>query len=93
MQLEVDTSEGKLGIPLDVQQKLGIKPGDCVDAVVNEHGELIVKPEFVPRKKTRSIMELAGVLKWDGPPVTIEEMNETIAKGWAGLLKDDEVER
>jgi hypothetical protein len=25
-------------------------------------------------------------LHWTGKPVTIEEMNETIAKGWAGQL-------
>jgi len=43
--------------------------------------------------KKRPIMELSGVGKWDGPPVTIEEMNEIIRRGWAELLKDDEVQK
>jgi hypothetical protein len=31
-------------------------------------------------------MDMLGCIQWTGKPVTIEEMNETIAKGWAGLL-------
>jgi len=31
-----------------------------------------------------------GAGKWEGPPITIEEMNETLAKGWAGLPEDEE---
>jgi len=31
-------------------------------------------------------MDLLGYIHWTGKPVTIEEMNETIAKGWAGQL-------
>jgi len=86
------TPEGALQIPTEIQKQLGIKAGDRVDYAVNERGELVVKPEFVPRRKTRSIMELSGVIQWDGPPVTIEEMNETIARGWAGLLRESDEE-
>jgi len=31
-------------------------------------------------------MDLRGCVKWTGKPVTIQEMNETIEKGWAGEL-------
>jgi len=77
------TSKGQVTIPIEIRRKLGLKTGDRVQFVERENGEIVLKP------KNRSIMDLYGVGKWDGPPFTIEEMNETIAKGWAGLLKED----
>jgi len=74
------TSKGQITIPAEVRKKLGLKPGDRVRFVESENGEFIMKP------KTGSIMDLEGCVPWSGKPVTIEEMNETIAKGWAGLL-------
>jgi AbrB family looped-hinge helix DNA binding protein len=74
------TSKGQITIPLEVRKKLGIKPGDRVRFIEGEKGEFILKP------KTGSIRDLEGCVHWTGKPVTIEEMNETIAKGWAGLL-------
>ena len=76
------TSKGQVTIPIEVRQKLGLKPGDRARFIEGENGEFILKP------KNRSIMDLYGAGKWDGRPVTIEEMNETISKGWAGLLNE-----
>jgi AbrB family looped-hinge helix DNA binding protein len=75
------TSKGQITIPVEVRRKLGLKAGDRVGFIENENGEYVLKP------KTGSIMNLKGIVKWTGKPVTIEEMNETIAKGWAGELK------
>jgi AbrB family looped-hinge helix DNA binding protein len=78
------TSKGQITIPLEVRKKLGIKPGDRIRFVEGENGEYILRP------KTGSIMDLKGFAKWTGKPVTIEEMNETIAQGWAGELRFDD---
>ncbi len=86
---QVLTSEGTIRIPVEIQKQIGIKAGDSVDFVVNERGEAVLKPGPVPRPKTRSIMDLIGILKWDGPPVTIEEINKTIDEGWASGFKED----
>jgi antitoxin PrlF len=75
------TSKGQLTVPVEVRRKMGLKPGDRVVFIERENGEFVLKP------KTGSIMDMYGIGKWDGPPVTIEEMNETIAKGWAGELE------
>jgi antitoxin PrlF len=80
------TSKGQITIPVEVRKKHGIKTGDRLDFTENERGELVL------RRKTRSIMDLAGIGKWEGPPVTIEEMNETIRQGWSGLLREYEGE-
>jgi len=78
------TSKGQITIPAEVRRKLGLKPGDRVRFIEGEHGEYILRP------KTGSIMDLKGSVKWIGKPVTIEEMNETIAQGWAGELSFDD---
>ena len=93
MPTEVLTPEGAFVIPTEVQKQMGIKGGDRVDYTVNERGELVVKPEFVPRPKTRSIMDLAGIIKWDGPPLSIEKMNEIIAEGWATGFNDEGLDK
>jgi len=74
------TSKGQITIPIEVRKKLGLKTGDRVRFVEGESGEYILKP------KKRSIMDLKGVAKYKGKPLTIEEMNQVIEKGWAGLL-------
>lgn len=74
------TSKGQITIPVEIRKELGLKPGDRV-RFIKRGGEVAIRPD------KRSIMESRGMFKWKGKPVTIEEMNETIAKGWAGLLK------
>jgi AbrB family looped-hinge helix DNA binding protein len=78
------TSKGQITIPVEVRKKLGLKPGDRVRFIEGENGEYILRP------KTSSIMDLEGCVPWTGKPVTIEEMNETIAQGWAGELSFDD---
>lgn len=74
------TSKGQITIPIKYRRKLGLKPGDRVNFVEGKNGELVLQP------KNRSIMDLKGAVKWTGKPVSIEDMNKTIAKGWSGLL-------
>jgi antitoxin PrlF len=74
------TSKGQITIPIEVREDLGLKTGDRVAFLKSENGEYILKA------KKGSLMNLKGCVKWTGKPVTIEEMNETIAKGWAGEL-------
>lgn len=74
------TSKGQITIPVEVRRKHGLKTGDRVRFIEGENGEIILKP------KTASIKDLEGCVPWTGKPVTITDMNETIAKGWAGLL-------
>lgn len=78
------TSKGQITIPIEVRKKLGLKPGDRVRFVESGSGEILLKPQ------KGAIMDVRGFFKWRGKPVTIEEMNETIAKGWAGDLTFDE---
>ena len=77
------TSKGRITIPVEVRKRLGLKPGTRVWFIENENGEYTLKV------KTGSIMNLRGIFKWTGKPVSIEEMNEAIAQCGAGLLTDE----
>jgi len=73
-------AKGQITIPVDLRKKLGLNAGVQVRFIEGQNGELILRP------KTGSIRDLEGCVPWTGKPVTIEEMNETIRKGWAGEL-------
>ncbi|MEO8527620.1 MAG: AbrB/MazE/SpoVT family DNA-binding domain-containing protein [Pseudolysinimonas sp.] len=71
------TSKGQITIPLEIRNRFGIHAGTRVHFVVHDDNTI----DFVPA--TRSIRDLAGILKYDGPPVSIEEMDATIAEAAA----------
>jgi AbrB family looped-hinge helix DNA binding protein len=66
------TSKGQITIPAAVRKRLRLHAGSKVDFVENQAGELVLKP------RTGDIRLLRGIVKYDGPPVSIEEMNEAI---------------
>jgi antitoxin PrlF len=75
------TSKGQITIPAEVREKMRLHAGSRVAFIENEDGD------FVLKAKTGSLSAVKGMFKWTGKPVSIEEMNETIRKGWAGQLK------
>ena len=75
------TSKGQVTIPMAMRKELRLKAGDRIEFTKNAKTG---RYELSPR--TGTISDLFGILKYDGPPISIEEMNETIAKGWAGEL-------
>lgn len=76
------TAKGQVTLRKDLLRHLGIGPGDQVEVTVRP-GELA----FTATRKTGKISDAFGMLhRENGPGFTIEEINETIAKGWAGEL-------
>jgi len=67
------TSKGQITIPIEVRQDLGLKAHDRIEFVKMEDGKYFIRP------KKGSIMNLHGIFKWTGKPVSIEEMDESIA--------------
>jgi antitoxin PrlF len=68
------TSKGQITIPAETRKRLRLVPGSKIDFVQNAAGETVL------RTKTGDIRVLRGILKYHGPPVSIEEMNEAIGR-------------
>ena len=71
------TSKGQITVPKDVRLKLGLKPGDRVRFLVEADGRV----RLLPAK--RDISELVGSLPKPKRALTIEEMDEAIARAVA----------
>ena len=74
------TSKGQITIPAEVRDALNIRTGTRVQFLPKRDGTW----GFIPL--TASVMDLAGFIKWDGPPVTLEEMDAAIAEGAAETM-------
>ena len=70
------TKKGQTTLPKPVRDTLGVKAGDRVRYIVLD-GEVRILP-------VRPIGRLFGVLKHDGPPLTVEEMKRAVADGASG---------
>ncbi|SCX20974.1 MULTISPECIES: AbrB/MazE/SpoVT family DNA-binding domain-containing protein [Agrobacterium] len=75
------TMKGQVTLKRDLLQHLGIKPGERIDFDKLPGGELRVKAAKPVGTIDSFIGRHASKVK---TPMTIEEMNEIAASGWAG---------
>jgi AbrB family looped-hinge helix DNA binding protein len=68
------TAKGQTTIPKPIRQHLKLKTGDRIKYFVRADGSVVLLPK-VP------ITALRGMLRWEGRPVTQEEMDEAVAAG------------
>lgn len=76
------SAKGQVVIPKDVRDQLGLAPGQVLD-VVPMGGGVLLKPRH--RKSGRSFDEIMAGIRaryplHQGPPVSIEEMDEAVAQ-------------
>ena len=72
------TSKGQITIPVKVREKMGLKEGTRVTFVETKGGEY---PEYTMIAANLPVTALEGYFyDPNRKPVTIEEMNETIAQ-------------
>lgn len=74
------TAKGQVTLRKEVLRDLGVAPGDKIKLDRLEDGSY----RLLPARKG-DISRIFGMLKRPGQPcLTIEEINEAIADGWAG---------
>jgi AbrB family looped-hinge helix DNA binding protein len=69
------SSKGQVIIPKDVRERHGWTAGTTF-TVEERGGDVVLRPR--PRPGAKSLKDLIGILKYDGPPKTIEEMDAGI---------------
>jgi len=75
------TAKGQVTLRKDVLEHLGVHPGEKIAVNKLPDGRIEVKAA----RPTGKISDVFCLLKRKGgPSLTIEEMNEITARGWAG---------
>lgn len=67
------TSKGQTVIPKAIRDQMGLKPGDTIDFIVTDAGDVLIRPAV------KDVRLLKGMLfQPETAPVSIEEMNQAI---------------
>jgi len=69
------STKGQIVLPKEVRERYGLHPG--AELTVEEHADHIV---LRPVRRV-GVDDLLGLLAWDGPPKSLEEMEQGIARG------------
>lgn len=78
------TSKGQVTLKKELLQHLGVRPGDKIEVNALPGGKLSI----MPMRARGGWDNIYGMLAGKTDKVaSIDEMNETIRKGWAGQLK------
>jgi len=84
MQFSTITRKGQVTIPKTVRMTLGIKPGDQIEFLVKENGEVIVRPI------SGRVDDVFGMLfRPERKPVSTEEMDAAVAKRFREDAKNE----
>jgi len=69
------TTKGQCVVPKKIRDYMRLNPGDRVDFVIREDGEVFIRPVVL------DVNELKGLLKKNGrKPVSIKEMDKAVRK-------------
>jgi AbrB family looped-hinge helix DNA binding protein len=67
------SSKGQMVIPKSLREQLGLKPGDSVDFIIQDNGDVLIHPA------AQDVQKLKGMLYRDGRKrVSIEEMSTVV---------------
>lgn len=71
------TSKGQITVPKEVRQFLSLHAGDKLDFIIDQDGEIRLKPSYL------DVVDLKGILKQPNQKVvTLEEMESAVKAGY-----------
>ena len=68
------TSKGQVTLPKPIRDRLQLEPGDKIEFLLDDDGRLRVEPV------TASVTQLKGMVPRPGVPISLEQMDEAIAR-------------
>jgi antitoxin PrlF len=69
------TTKGQCVVPKKIRKYMNLNPGDKVDFVIREDGEVFIRPVVL------DIKELKGLMKKPGrKPVSLKQMDKAVRK-------------
>jgi bifunctional DNA-binding transcriptional regulator/antitoxin component of YhaV-PrlF toxin-antitoxin module len=74
------TAKGQVTLRKDLLKHLGVNPGEKITVGKLPDGRIEIKAA----RPTGAISDAFGLLKKNGPSLSIDEMNKIAARGWAG---------
>ncbi len=69
------TSKGQITLPKQIRQRLNVAAGDRVDFIVEENGQVIVRPALSRLKQLRGMLRDRS-----RKPVRVDQMDDAIAR-------------
>ena len=69
------TSKGQLVIPKKIRDYMNLQPGDRLDFVVRDDGEVVIRPVVSEVRDLRGMLKKKG-----GKPVSVESMKRVVRK-------------
>jgi AbrB family looped-hinge helix DNA binding protein len=67
------SSKGQTVIPKAIRQRLGLRPGDALDFVVQDDGDVVIRPALEDVRRLKGALRRAG-----RRAVAVAEMNRVI---------------
>jgi AbrB family looped-hinge helix DNA binding protein len=74
------SSKGQIVLPKAIRDAHGWGEGTELELVDDDEGVRIRPSSLRPSRRAYEIDEVAGMIKYDGPPVSIEDMDRAIVE-------------
>ena len=74
------SAQGRMILPKAVRESRGWGPGARLLVEDRPEGVLITREPETPPRPSTTFEQVRGMLRYDGPPITTEEMNQSLLK-------------
>ena len=76
------SAKGQIVIPQETRRRLNWEQGQQLEVVETAGGVFLKRPPQIKKRPPEEVLaKIRSLVQYDGPTVTIDEMNETINEG------------